>query len=157
MRTETPAPATWAPHAIRDSAAPRAAPPRPVVLVVEDEPAIRVLLCDLLEGAGLDVEDAGDAESALEILSALEEDRKRCGVLVTDVNLGKGLDGVALAAVAQRRVPGLPVLYVTASPERVPDRGAAPRPRERVLGKPFANAELVAAVRGLASSAAAHG
>ncbi len=157
MRTETPAPATRAPQPTRGPASPNTILPRPTVLVVEDEPAIRILLCELLEAAGLDVEDAEDADSALELLSALGDDRTRCGVMVTDVNLGKGLDGVALAAVACRRVPGLQVLYVTASPERVPGRGAAPWPRGRVLGKPFANAELVAAVRELATSAAVRG
>ena len=41
-------------------------PPRSTVLVVEDEPLIRILLSDLLEGAGIDVEEAADAEQALE-------------------------------------------------------------------------------------------
>lgn len=153
--TNMPETMARAPHPARDQTAPEAAPPRPVVLVVEDEPAIRLLLCDLLEGAGLDVEEAQDAEGALEILSLLETDRKPCRVLVTDVNLGRGPDGVALAAVARRRIPDLRVVYVTGNPERVPGRGTAPRPRERVLGKPFANAELVTMVRNLTAPAAA--
>ena len=43
-------------------------PPRSTVLVVEDEPLIRILLSDLLEGAGIDVEEAADAEQALKRL-----------------------------------------------------------------------------------------
>ncbi|MBD0270609.1 MAG: hypothetical protein ICV73_01645 [Acetobacteraceae bacterium] len=121
---------------------------------MEDEPAIRLLLCDLLESAGLDVDDE-DAGDALELLSLFEADRRPCRVLVTEVKLGRGPDGVAPAAAARQRVPDLRVVYVTGDPDHVPDRGAAPQTGERVLGKPFANAELVAVVRGLATSAAA--
>jgi CheY-like chemotaxis protein len=130
-------------------------PAKPTVLVVEDEPLIRILLCDLLEGAGLDVEDAPDADQALERLSALGAERNPCRVLVTDVNLGRGLDGVALAAEARRSVPGLEVLYVTGTPERVLKGRSTPRPRERVLGKPFHTVELVETVRGLVASSTA--
>lgn len=145
------------PMALSARGAPQPRPPRPTVLVVEDEPLIRILLCDLLEDAGLDVEDAADADHALERLSSIDSDRRRCRVLVTDVNLGRGLDGIALAARARRAVPGLHVVYVTGTPERVLASRRTPLPRERVLGKPFHNAELVATVRGLAASAAARG
>jgi CheY-like chemotaxis protein len=124
-------------------------PPRSTVLVVEDEPLIRILLCDLLEGAGLDVEEAPDAEQALKRLKALHADRSWCRVMVTDVNLGQGLDGVALAAKARRSEPGLQVLYVTGTPERVLKGRTTPKPRERVLGKPFHTAELVETVQSL--------
>jgi CheY-like chemotaxis protein len=124
-------------------------PPRSTVLVVEDEPLIRILLCDLLEGAGLDVEEAPDAEQALKRLKTLHADRSWCRVMVTDVNLGQGLDGVALAAKARRSEPGLQVLYVTGTPERVLKGRTTPKPRERVLGKPFHTAELVETVQSL--------
>lgn len=129
--------------------------PRSTVLVVEDEPAIRILLCDLLESAGLDVEEAADADGALELVESLEADQTWCRVLVTDVNLGRGLDGVALAAEARRSVPGLQVLYVTGTPERVLKGRTAPRPQERVLSKPFHTVELVDTVRGLVASSEA--
>jgi CheY-like chemotaxis protein len=132
-------------------------PPRSTVLVVEDEPLIRILLSDLLEGAGIDVEEAADAEQALKRLKALRADRSWCRVLVTDVNLGQGLDGVALAAKTRKSVPGLQVLYVTATPERVMKGRTTPRPGERVLGKPFHTAELVETVQSLVASSTARG
>jgi CheY-like chemotaxis protein len=132
-------------------------PPRSTVLVVEDEPLIRILLCDLLEGAGLDVEEAPDADHALKRLKALRADRSWCRVMVTDVNLGRGLDGVALAAKARKSVPGLQVLYVTGTPERVLKGRGTPRPRERVLGKPFHTEELVETVQSLVASSAPRG
>lgn len=125
------------------------------VLVVEDEPMIRLLVCDVLEGAGLPVADAADANAALGLLSALGAGRTPCQVLVTDVNLGAGLDGIALADEVRRNVPGLHVLYITGNPERVLKGGAAPKPRECVLGKPFHVAELVATVQRLVASSAA--
>lgn len=131
-----------------------AEPPRSTVLVVEDEPLIRLCVCDVLEGAGLGVEQAADADCALGLISALGTDQRWCRVLVTDVNLGAGLDGIELADEARRSVPGLHVLYVTGNPERVLKRSAM-RPRESVLGKPFQTAELVAAVRSLVESSAA--
>lgn len=118
---------------------------KPGVLVVEDEPAIRFLICDALEGAGFDVGEAADAGQALERFST---DKASCRVLVTDLDLGRGLDGLALADAARGRNPALRVLYVTGSPERVPSWRTA-RPAECVLGKPFHRAELVATVRWL--------
>jgi CheY-like chemotaxis protein len=128
---------------------------RSTVLVVEDEPIVRLSVCDALEDAGLGVEEAADADRALRLLSKLGAERNPCRVLVTDVNLGVGPDGMALAAEARRNVPGLHVLYITGNPERVLKERPAPRDRECVLGKPFRNAELVAAVRRLAASSAA--
>ena len=135
--------------------APAAEPSRSTVLVVEDEPLIRLFVCDVLEGAGLGVQQAGDADCALTLLSSLGADRNWCRVLVTDVNLGHGLDGIALAAEARRSIPGLRVLYVTGNPERVLQGRSAPQPEERVLGKPFQTSELVAAVRWLVASSTA--
>lgn len=135
--------------------APAAGAPKSSVLVVEDEPMIRILMCDLLEGAGLGVEEASDADGALELLPSLRSDRNRCPVLVTDVNLGAGLDGISLAEEARRSVPGLRVLYVTGNPERVRKQRPTMRPEECVLGKPFRTAELVETVRWLMAPSAA--
>ncbi len=115
------------------------------MLVVEDEPAIRFLICDVLEAAGFDVGEAADADQALARFST---DKASCRVLVTDLNLGRGLDGLALADAARSRDPALRVLYVTGTPERIPPWRTM-RSAECVLGKPFRCAELVATVRWL--------
>jgi CheY-like chemotaxis protein len=114
------------------------------VLVVEDDALVRASVCDLLEGAGFACEEAADAAAALALLEGRD-----CApdVLVTDFDLGPGPDGKALAREAQRRLPGLPTVFVTADPE-----GFADHPFgvwERFLAKPFSGADLVAAILGL--------
>ncbi len=114
------------------------------MLVVEDEPLIRMLICDLLEEEGCACADAADADDALAMLDA-----GWCPhILVTDYNLGPGPDGVMLAAEAMQRLPDLPVVYVTGNPECVTER---PLSRlERVVAKPFVPAHLIAAIHELA-------
>ena len=131
--------------AVRPEAAPRAGLAKPGVLVVEDEPAVRFLIRDALEAAGFDVGEAADADQALARLNA---DEAPCRVLVADLNLGRRLDGLALADAARGRDPALRVLYVTGTPERIPSWRRM-RAAECVLGKPFHCAELVATVRWL--------
>jgi CheY-like chemotaxis protein len=110
------------------------------VLVVEDEALIRMLICDLLEEAGFDCREAGDAGEAFAALHGA--DGWRPNILVTDYNLGPGPNGTEVAAEAVRRLPGLPVIYVTGNPECLNDV----RPQARVLAKPFAMADLILAI-----------
>jgi PAS domain S-box-containing protein len=107
------------------------------VLVVEDEPELRAAVAAMCQGAGLSVAVAGNAAEALGRLEAgLVPD-----LLFTDINLGPGPDGVALAAVAQRRLPGLRVMFATgfAAEADLPE-GAA------LLRKPYAREALLAAL-----------
>ena len=110
------------------------------VLVVEDEALIRMLVCDLLEDAGLACTEAGTAEEALALL---DQGRCRPDLLVTDFNLGPGLDGKMLAREVQRRLPALPTAFVTGNPDCFADYPF--RTWERLVAKPFAGADLVAA------------
>ena len=114
------------------------------VLVVEDEILIRMLVCDLLEEAGFHCTEAADATEALALL-----DRGLCrpDILVTDFNLGPGMNGKALAQEVLRRLPGLPLVYVTGNPECFDDRPL--EVWERLVPKPFAADDLIAALRGL--------
>jgi len=112
------------------------------VLVVEDEFLIRMSICDLLEEAGFVCAAAATARDAI----ALLDGGLRPGILVTDYNLGPGLNGRALATEALARLPGLAVVHVTANPDCLLNH--ALRPRERVLAKPFRAEALVQAVLG---------
>ncbi len=131
--------------AVLPETARRAGLTKPGALVVEDEPAVRFLICDVLEAAGFEVGGAADADQALARLNA---DEAPCRVLVADLNLGRGPDGLALADAARGRDPALRVLHVTGTPERIPPWRTM-RSAECVLGKPFRCAELVATVRWL--------
>ncbi|HZF76898.1 MAG TPA: response regulator [Acetobacteraceae bacterium] len=112
------------------------------VLLVEDEELIREALAEELKDCGLAVQEAGNAEDALAMNGA---DRAR--VLVTDVNLGPGMDGIELAEEARRRWPGLRVVVMTGNPGNL-DR-LSPGLHRAALTKPFAIGRLVARVRGL--------
>ena len=116
------------------------------VLVVEDEPLIRGLVRDLLEEAGFRCAEAADAEEALDLL-----DGGLCApdVLATDYNLGPGPDGRDLAREVQRRLPRLPRVFATGNPDCFADHPFAAW--ERLVAKPFAGADLVAAIHELLS------
>ena len=123
------------------------------VLLVEDEPLVRELLSEALHDAGLDVAEAPDAETAL-LSAAPEADASGSPVVVvTDVDLGPGLDGVALAAEARRRWPHVGVVYITGRPSNL--NGHALGARDRFLPKPFVPDTLVRTVRALMASRSA--
>lgn len=108
------------------------------VLVVEDDPAVRLTLAECLEDAGLKVLDAPDAAAALSII---ENPPDSITVLVTDLNLGPGDNGLMLAAKARRRLKHLRIVYETGSPHMLRNRRM--RPWERAFIKPFDICRLV--------------
>lgn len=112
------------------------------VLIVEDESLIRMTLCDCFGDAGLRFVEAADAAGALALLDGQARD---IAVLVTDLNLGPGPDGFAVATEARRRLPGLRVVYATGNPDRLAGRQL--EPWERLFTKPFDLTELVQEVR----------
>ena len=111
------------------------------VLVVDDEPEVRRVLARLLTRERCHVVEVADAAQALALLDATAFD-----LLVTDVVLGAGLDGVALGREARRRRPGLPVIYVSGYP-RDALALAALAAGEWFLPKPVAIADLRATLR----------
>ncbi len=102
------------------------------VLLVEDDAMVRLTLADFLEAAGLDFLEADNAEDALAII---EDSGRRIDVLCTDLDLGPGDDGLALAKKARLRRPDLLVVYETGSPELFGSHAFADW--ERVFYKPF--------------------
>ena len=120
------------------------------VLLVEDEPRARDAIAEALDGAGLGVAGAASAEAALRAVEA-DLAGPPPAVLVTDTDLAPdGMDGLALAAEARRRWPGLGVVYVTGRPSGLD--GHVLRGRDRFLPKPVAPVALVRAVRGLVAA-----
>lgn len=110
------------------------------VLVVEDEPLIRLAMIDALEEGGYTVVEADSGAAALEQVQTLGQLRG----LVTDIKMGAGPNGWLVAHRARERFPNLSVVYVTG--DSVDDWSANGVPKSVVLQKPFATAELVAAL-----------
>jgi signal transduction histidine kinase/CheY-like chemotaxis protein len=111
--------------------------PRPergqVVLLVEDEPFVRMMVLDALEEAGYTVLEVGDGPAALENLATAE----RIDLLVTDVGLPGGMNGRQLADAARCAIPGLKVLFITGYAENAIAGAAGLESGSAVLTKPF--------------------
>jgi CheY-like chemotaxis protein len=104
-----------------------------LVLLVEDEPLVRLIACDGLEDAGFDVLEAKDSQEALDILRS----RSDIGVLFTDVNMPGKLDGMALAELVHHKWPDIKLVVTSGRvlPRPVPDDG-------RFLPKPYSLQKL---------------
>ena len=99
-----------------------------VVLVVEDEPAVRQMTLRVLEEYGYGVMEAKDGEEALELLGRGD---RRVRLMVVDVVM-PGIDGPELARRAGALLPGLPVLFMSGyTDDEVVRRGLLD------AGKPF--------------------
>ncbi len=108
----------------------------PRVLVVDDEPLLRMFNVDMLSDAGFDVIEAGDADEALRLLSDVSDIR----VVFTDVEMPGRIDGFELAALVEARWPAIGV--VVTSGRRLPN--AAFRSSARCfVPKPYAAAHVV--------------
>jgi diguanylate cyclase (GGDEF)-like protein/PAS domain S-box-containing protein len=82
---------------------------RPLVVVVDDDPAMRVLVAESLEADGIEVVESGDGASALSALRARTPD-----LVLLDVEM-PGVDGFEVCE-GIRRLPGLadlPVVMMT--------------------------------------------
>lgn len=118
------------------------------ILLVEDEPLIRQLLLEVLLEEQYDVLAASDGQVALQLLGAAGP----IDLLLTDVQMPGGCDGVAVAHAARARYPLLPVVFATGRPDTIGRFGAL-GPREIVLTKPFSPRQLLAAIRNLLGAA----
>ncbi len=79
------------------------------VLVVEDEPLIRLGLASLIEEAGYDVIEAADADEAIEALEADSGIR----LVLTDVDMPGSMDGVRLAHHVRRKWPPVRLIVIS--------------------------------------------
>lgn len=117
------------------------------VLVVEDEPLVREVAVAVLREAGFSVAEAVSAEEALALAESDDHGGGPPDVLVADLRLGPGMDGLCLGVEARKRWPGVGVVYATGHPESFDGRLLGPR--ERYVVKPFTPAALLGAVRRL--------
>jgi two-component system, response regulator PdtaR len=79
---------------------------RALVLIVEDEPLIRINAVDMIEAAGFDVVQAGNADEAINILEA----RSDIQLVFTDIQMPGSMDGLKLAAAVRGRWPPIKIV-----------------------------------------------
>lgn len=115
------------------------------ILIVDDEPGVRLLLGDIVEELGY---SALEAENGRDGLGFLESD-ERIDLLVTDVGLPGGISGRQLADAARVKHPGLKVLFITGYAENAAFENDQPRAGMEVMTKPFAMDSIGARIRSL--------
>ena len=113
-----------------------------LVLVVEDEPAVRQFSVDALSELGYRVLEADGATAALRLIDAHPE----ISVLFTDIVMPE-VNGAQLVEEVRRRLPNLPVLFTTGYTRNAVIHNGVVDPGVELIGKPFTVAELAVRIR----------
>lgn len=111
------------------------------VLIVEDDPHVRQLLCQALRENGFPCQSAADANEGLNVLRSAQP----VDLLVTDVGL-PGMNGRQLAEIARSLRPQLPVLFITGYAETAMAREGFLGAGMHLICKPFELQQLQAQV-----------
>ncbi|MFI8643689.1 PAS domain S-box protein [Pseudomonas iridis] len=115
------------------------------ILIVDDEPTVRILLKDVLSELGYTVLDAADSIEGLETLRS----NAQIDLLITDVGLPGGMNGRQMADAGREIRPKLKTLFITGYAENAVIGSAQLGPGMQVLTKPFAVDTLVSRVSDL--------
>ena len=115
------------------------------VLVVDDEPSVRMLIAEVLDELGYSAIEAADGTSALKVLRS----DVRIDLLITDVGLPGGLNGRQMVDAARVDRPNLKVLFITGYAENASIGGGHLERGMHVLTKPFAIDTLAARIRSI--------
>lgn len=111
----------------------------PTVLIVEDEPLVRMLAIEEFEELGFTVHAANDATSALEMLGRIEP----LELLFTDIQMPGPGDGWELGRRARELKPDIAIIYATGY---AGDR-AEPVEHSKTVRKPYLFSDIKAALR----------
>jgi signal transduction histidine kinase len=113
------------------------------VLVVDDEPTVRMLVTEVLEDLGYTAIEAADGAAGLKVLQS----DVRIDLVVTDVGLPGGMNGRQMADAGRARRPGLKVLFITGYAEHAALGIGQFEPGMQVLTKPFVVEALALRIR----------
>jgi CheY-like chemotaxis protein len=114
-----------------------------VILVVEDDPFLRIVAFDMIEKAGFAAIEAEDADEALSIL----EQRADIRIVFTDIDMPGSMDGMKLAACVRDRWP--PIRIILTSGHRRPEMDDLPS-GSLFFPKPYNDYAVLEAMRGFA-------
>lgn len=115
------------------------------VLVVDDEPTVRMLISDTLVELGYRSIEAGDAAAGLKVLQS----DVRIDLVISDVGLPGGMNGRQMIDAARTSRPGLKVLFITGYAENAAIGDGHLERGMHVLTKPFAMEKLAARIKGI--------
>jgi signal transduction histidine kinase/ActR/RegA family two-component response regulator len=115
------------------------------VLVVDDEPTVRMLITDILEELGCAAIEASDSAAGLKVLQS----DVRIDLLVTDVGLPGGMNGRQMADAGRVSRPDLKVLFITGYAENAAVGNGQLAPGMAVLTKPFPVETMAARIRSM--------
>ena len=115
------------------------------VLVVDDEPTVRMLVMEVLDDLGYQAFEAADGAAGLRILRT----DAAIDLLITDVGLPGGMNGRQMADAARVERPDLKVLFITGYAENAVLSHGHLEPGMHVLTKPFAMEALATRVKEL--------
>jgi CheY-like chemotaxis protein len=103
------------------------------ILIVDDEPTVRMLITEVLEGLGYAAIEAADANSGQKVLQS----NVRIDLLITDVGLPDSLTGLQMVDAARIDRPDLKVLCITGYPLKAATQAGDLETDMHVLMKPF--------------------
>ncbi len=115
------------------------------MLIVDDEPTVRMLVADVLEEFGYHAIEAADGSSGLRIMQS----DARIDLLVTDVGLPGGMNGRQMADAGRVTRPALKVLFITGYAENAVISHGHLEPGMHLLTKPFTMEMLGSRIRDL--------
>lgn len=118
------------------------------ILVVEDEPLVRLVGTLLLADAGFNVIEACNAEEALRVLESGSDVR----IVFTDVEMPGALDGLGLARCVHERWPSIGVIVTSGRCEPPRQKQGLP---ELFVAKPYAPSTLMHKIEACLSAVAA--
>ncbi len=107
------------------------------VLVIEDDPAVRLLVMQVLEELGYQAIETADGRQAVPVLQS----SRHLDLLISDVGL-PGLNGRQLAEIAREQRPGLPILFMTGYASQAADQAKFLDGGMEIISKPFAIEQL---------------
>ncbi len=119
------------------------------VLVVEDDPAVRLLVREILSDLGYGAVETAEPQSAVRILAS---DRP-IDLMVSDVGL-PGMNGRQLAEIARQHRPELPILFITGYAENAAIRSSFVGTNMAMVMKPFALETLASKISEMLGSSA---
>lgn len=116
-----------------------------IVLIVEDEPLLRMLAAEVVEEAGFVAIEARDADEAIVLL----ESHPDISLLFTDINMPGSMDGLKLAHAVRDRWPPIKILLVSGQVQLQPSELPS---NSFFVRKPYQASALVEELRAMVSS-----